>query len=181
VPGTPGTLTIRRTITNTSTSVVTAARVRVTALSEANGEAKPPGAVTTPARRANLRVVNPAQATTQITVGGTPVTVQKLSVDPPVTANPGGGLNTRLTVPLPSGGLDPGASVSVAFTFQYDTRGTYWFGYDVDALGGAAVLNRAGQLSQSKHQLSASTEKRLAAQDRHGSLVKVMVDSGRLR
>ena len=36
-------------------------------------------------------------------------------------------------MPLPSGGLDPGASVSVAFTFQYDTRGTFWFGYDADA------------------------------------------------
>ena len=44
----------------------------------------------------------------------------------------------------------------------------------------APVLNRAGLFSQPKHQLSASTAKRLAAKDRNGFLVNVMVDSGRL-
>ena len=67
----------------------------VTALSEANGNAKAPWATAIPARRANLRVVNSSEATSQITVGGTPVTVQNLSVDAPVSASPGGGLTRR--------------------------------------------------------------------------------------
>jgi len=43
------------------------------------------------------------------------------------------------------------------------------------------VLNRAGQVSRPTHQLSASSQQRLAAQDRHSSQVKVMVDSDKLR
>ena len=54
-------------------------------------------------------------------------------MDRPDTARPGGGLDTTLKIPLP-GGLAPGASVSIAFSFAVDQPGAYWFGYDVDAL-----------------------------------------------
>ena len=46
---------------------------------------------------------------------------------------PGGGLNSTLTVPLPEG-LPSGSSIDVAFTFQVDAGGPFWFGYDVDAM-----------------------------------------------
>ncbi len=131
VVGSPGTLVIRRTITNTGTSTITEARTRITALSEAHGL---PYRGAQPARPARIRAVDPAVSTSQVTVADRGViTVQHLAVDAPITSAAGGGLNSTLTVPLPSGGLAPGASVDVAFTFQVDVRGTFWFGYDLDA------------------------------------------------
>ncbi len=61
--------------------------------------------------------------------------MQNLSVDPPVSADPGGGLNTTLTAPLPPGGLAPGASMTISVTFTTDVGGTFWFVYSVDTLG----------------------------------------------
>jgi hypothetical protein len=128
--GSPGTLVIRRTITNDGPSTVTLAHVRVTALSQANG-APQPGVATQPPTHANLRVVNPALSTGVSTVsGGIPVTVKNLSLDLPATS--GGGLGSTLAVPLPAG-LAPGESVNIAITFAVDQGGPFWFGYDVDA------------------------------------------------
>jgi alpha-tubulin suppressor-like RCC1 family protein len=133
VKGTPGSLTIRRSITNASSATVTSALLRITSLSEANGLPEP-GVSTQPANPAALRLVNPATPTSQVTLsGGQVVTVQNLSVDPPSSASPGGGLDTTLTIPL-GGGLAPGATVDIALTFAVDKTGIYWFGYDVDAL-----------------------------------------------
>ena len=133
-PGVPGSLLIRRVITNHSADTVTTMRIRLHSLSEANGLAPtfalPPGATV-----AALRAVNPGTQTTTIMVAGQPVVVQNLGLDPPAVASPGGGLNTTYTVPLPSGGLAPGATVAVAFSFTVDTGGSFWFGYDVDASG----------------------------------------------
>jgi hypothetical protein len=137
VRGTPGLLTVRRTITNSSGSTITAAEVRMTSLSEANGGPQP-GVSTQPPRPAALRLVNPLTATSQVSTGGGVVTVQNLGVDAPADAGHGGGLNTTLSIPLP-GGLAAGASVNIALTFAVDHGGTYWFGYDVDALGGSAA------------------------------------------
>jgi uncharacterized repeat protein (TIGR01451 family) len=144
VAGTPGRLTVRRKIMNSSATTVTTAKVRLTSLSEANG-APLPGVATQPANPARLRAVNPLTATSQVTLtGGTTVTVQNLAVDPPAAGGGlGGGLNSTLSIPL-SGGLAADASVNVAFTFAVDTGGTFWFGYDVDALGGAAGFAAAG-------------------------------------
>jgi hypothetical protein len=134
VAGAPGLLTIRRTIVNTSGSTVTSAELRITSLSEVNGPPEP-GVTTQPPTPAQLRVINPAAPTSQITItGGRVITVQNLSVGPPASATPGGGLNTTLTIPLPGGGLASGASVSLALSFAVDRHGPYWFGYDVDAL-----------------------------------------------
>ncbi|MEU7617492.1 fibronectin type III domain-containing protein [Micromonospora rifamycinica] len=146
VPGVdaaPGTLTVRRVITNRSlTTTITTAQVRVTSLSEANGAPKS-GVPVQPARPAHLRIINPATPTSSVTPpGGTPVTVQNLSVNSPATATPGGGLATTLTIPLPGGGLAPGESVNIAVTFAVDTPGTFWFGYNVDALGTSTTANR---------------------------------------
>ena len=135
---TPGRLVIRRTITNTSpTSTVVEAKLRVTALSEANGA--PRRGASEPARRANLRAVEPDTASQVVSLpGGGSTTVLNLEVDAPSVAL-GGGMNSTLTVPLPDG-LAPGASIAVAVTFDVDTRGTFWFGYDVDAVGTTGVI-----------------------------------------
>ncbi len=134
VHGTPGLLTVRRTITNTSATAITDAEIRITSLSEVNGPPEP-GVTAQPPTPAQLRVINPATPTSQITItGGHTVTVQNLSVGTPATAVPGGGLDTTLAIPLPGGSLAPGASVSFAVSFAVDRHGPYWYSYDVDAL-----------------------------------------------
>jgi uncharacterized repeat protein (TIGR01451 family) len=144
VHGTPGLLTIRRTITNTSPTAITSAEIRITSLSEVNGPAEP-GVTAQPPTPAQLRLINPATPTSQITItGGHTVTVQNLSVDAPASYNPaspstgGGGLDTTLAIPLPGGSLAVGASVSIALSFAVDRHGPYWFGYDIDALAAPA-------------------------------------------
>ena len=136
VPGNqfvPGLLTIRRTITNSSAVTVGTAEVHITSLSELNG-APEPGVLTQPPSPAQLRLINPATRTSHIAItGGRVVKVHNLRMDPPAMAIPGGGLNTRLQIRLPHGGLAPGASVSIALTFAVDVEGFYWFGYNVDA------------------------------------------------
>ncbi len=149
VTGGPGTLTVRRTITNTSGATISSAKVRVTALSELHGQPQP-GVGTQPAKVANLRVINPAAPTQSIRLSsGSTVTVNNLTVDAPSNPTPGGGLNSTLTLPLPNGGLAPGATIDVAFTFAIDTRGTFWFGYDVDA--STVATGNARHASQAAH------------------------------
>ena len=134
IKGTPGLLTIRRTLTNNSGATITTAQLRITSLSEANGPPEPDVSAQ-PAHPAALRITNPATPTTQVTLtSGTTITVNNLSIDPPATVPPGGGLNTTLTIPLPTGGLAPGATISIALTFDVDHGGNYWFGYNTDAL-----------------------------------------------
>ena len=141
VPGNqfvPGRLTIRRTITNSSAVTIRTAEVHITSLSELNG-APEPGAITQPLNPAQLRLINPRTRTSHFAItGGQVIRVENLSMDPPAMAIPGGGLNTRLQIPLPRGGLAPGASVSISLTFGVDVEGFYWFGYNVDALATTA-------------------------------------------
>jgi hypothetical protein len=65
-------------------------------------------------------------------VNGVSTKVYNLAVDPPAEATPNGGLDTTLAIPLGTG-LSAGASINIAFTFDVDHGGTFWFGYDVDA------------------------------------------------
>jgi hypothetical protein len=135
--GSPGVLTIRRTLTNDTGCTVSSAEIRITSLSEANG-APEPGVTTQPTNPAQLRVIDPTTPTSQVTLSsGQVVTVQNLSVDPPASASPGGGLGSTLTVPV-DGGLAPGGTINIALTFAVDQGGRYWFGYDLDALSTAA-------------------------------------------
>jgi uncharacterized repeat protein (TIGR01451 family) len=137
VSGAPGLVTIRRTVTNISAQTVTVAELRVTSLSEANGVPEP-GVTTQPPVPAQLRIIDPATATSTVTVTGRgSLLVENLSVDYPATASPGGGLSTTLSVPLPSG-LAAGASINIAITFAADRHGPYWFAYDVDALSASS-------------------------------------------
>ncbi len=167
VTGTLGQLVIRRTITNTTGQTITAAKVRTSALSEQFG-APQPGVANQPAGVAKLHAINPAAPTELVTVtGGASVTVHDLSVDAP-SAGPGGGLNSTFTVPLPGGGLAPGASINVAFTFVVETHGTFWFGYDVDATTtavapGARHANRAAAQTAGRSNAGQSTTRHTAA------------------
>jgi len=159
VRGTPGLLTIRRTITNTSGAVMTDGEIRITSLSEVNGPPEP-GVTTQPPTPAQLRFINPATPTTQITItGGQTVTVLNLSLGAPATAVPGGGLDSTLTASLPGGTLAPGASVSISLSFAVDRHGPYWYGYDFDAIAitapasAPARQSRAGQRAAPPSQL----------------------------
>ncbi|MEU8261773.1 putative Ig domain-containing protein [Micromonospora sp. NPDC048999] len=134
---TPRQLIIRRTVTNRGVTPASLVRIRITALSQTNG-APMPGSPP-PANPAQLRLANPTTSTGSFVVGGRTLTVQNLSMDFPATDPPGGGLSTTLTVSLPVGGLAPGQSVNVALTFYVDQGGTFWVGWDIDALGAGPV------------------------------------------
>ena len=131
VGGQPGTLVVRRTVTNTTGATITSANVRITAISEPNGR-PPPGAPQNPPNKVSLWLVDPATPTSQVLLSdGDTVTVQNLKVTSTV-GTAGGGLNSTLDVPLPAGGLAPGQSVNIAFTFQGPGSGIFWFTYDGD-------------------------------------------------
>ncbi len=129
--GNPGTLVVRRTITNTTSEPITSLRVRISSLSEVNG-APQPRVANQPVTPAQLRVVEPATATSSVTVGGSAQTVYNLTPDRIAGSASSLGLNTTLTVPLGAAGLDPGAAIPVAFTFAVDSGKTFWFSYAVE-------------------------------------------------
>jgi hypothetical protein len=119
--GSPGTLTVSRTITNTSTNLtITALYLRMTSMSVQGG----PGV----AGHAQLRIQN-ATAGSVVTTCCSTVATSALTLVGPSQPN-GGGIDSVLQVTLPGGGLAPGASVSVSFTFLVDAGGTFWFNYD---------------------------------------------------
>ncbi|MFG1677283.1 fibronectin type III domain-containing protein [Micromonospora sp. NPDC049282] len=129
-------LTLRRTLTNRSTQPITQARLRITALSQANGAPKPGDPEPAPPH-GNLRLINPTTATSSVILSnGDTVTVWNLRMDTPATSPPGGGLSTTLAIPLALGGLGSGDSIDISLTLAVDTPGRYWIGWDIDALGG---------------------------------------------
>lgn len=124
VPGsgsTPTRLVINRVITNSTGRALTSMALQVNSLSQPN--APVPSGVT--GQVAWLRPVSPDTATADVLVGGRTVTVPRL----PVAADTGAGLGSLFTVPLPEGGLAPGASVPVQLTFVVDRPGRFWFSY----------------------------------------------------
>ncbi|MEH1101636.1 fibronectin type III domain-containing protein [Micromonospora sp. CPCC 205561] len=168
-------LVIRRTITNRSTSPVTQARIRITSLSQANGAPYPGG--TSPAVHAHLRLINPANPSTEITTSdGRTLPVRNLSMDAPATDPPGGGLGSTLSIPFGLGGLRPGGQVHIALTFAIDAPGPFWVGYDVDALGGGPVPRAAKAAKGSKAAKEQARAARRLAESRALSVV-----SGTLR
>ncbi|MEV4495938.1 fibronectin type III domain-containing protein [Micromonospora arborensis] len=172
---TPNSLVIRRTLTNRSSAPITQARIRITSLSAENGAPYPGGP--SPAVHSNLRLVNPANATTSITISdGRTLLVRNLSMDSPATNPPGGGLGTTLTIPLDLGGLAPGASINIALTFAVDTPGSWWVAYDVDAIGGGVVPTVAASAKGAK-----ATKQRAADAKRLKESQKLTVDSGTFR
>ncbi|MBW4701638.1 fibronectin type III domain-containing protein [Micromonospora sp. RL09-050-HVF-A] len=161
VNGSPGTLIIRRTLTNRSSAPITQARVRITALSQENGAPLPGGS--SPAIHSNMRLVNPVNPTSSITIStGQTLLVRNLSMDAPATSPPGGGLATTLTVPFDLGGLRPGGQVHIALTFAVDTPGTFWIAYDIDALGTGDTPTIAGAGKAAKKAKAATSARQRA-------------------
>ncbi|RQX19985.1 hypothetical protein DDE19_02105 [Micromonospora ureilytica] len=176
---TPGNLVIRRTLVNRSGAPITQARIRITSLSQVNGAPLPGG--TSPVVHSNMRLINPATPTSSITVSdGRTLLVRNLAMDLPATSPPGGGLASTLTVPLDLGGLAPGSSVHIALTFAVDTLGSFWIGYDVDALGGSAMSSAAKTATAAKGSKAAARQKALDAR-RLADSKKLSVISGTLR
>jgi hypothetical protein len=119
VTSSPTTLSVRRTITNTSaTETLTNVEILISSITTA-GE---------PGTHADL-VVQSSTPLTAVLSNGHQVTVEGLTLTGPAQPN-GGGLDSVLSVPLP-GGLAPGQSVPVAFSFTVPKSGTFSFGYDV--------------------------------------------------
>ncbi|WP_405092938.1 putative Ig domain-containing protein [Micromonospora sp. NBC_01392] len=147
------TIILRFRLTNrSSTSAITQARLRITALSQVNGAPKPNGP--TPVPQGNLRVINPSTTTSDVTLtNGNVVRVNNLRMDLPSTDPPGGGLFTTLTVPLDLGGLGPGVSTNVALWLRIETPGPFWVGWDADALGGPVPTATAMSASGKGHRL----------------------------
>ncbi|MER5454858.1 fibronectin type III domain-containing protein [Micromonospora sp. NPDC002389] len=178
--GSPGTLVIRRTITNRSSVPITQARVRITSLSQENGAPLPGGP--SPAVHSHLRLVNPANPTSSITVSnGQTLLVRNLSMDPPASNPPGGGLATTLTIPFDLGGLRPGGQVHIALTFAIDTPGTFWLAYDIDALGLGDTPNSASNAKQAKATKATSAKQRALDARRLAESKKLSVVTGTVR
>jgi len=108
------TISIRRKITNGSSTKMTRLRFRVVDISTLGN--RTPG-------EADLRIVNSPDTMATLTNGST-VTVKGTTLEDPPSQPDGGGLNSSLTVALPSGGLNPGASISVQFLLNVIQPGT---------------------------------------------------------
>jgi hypothetical protein len=116
------TLTLRRTITNTSkTRTITALRLRITG-------------ITTYGTATGTQGILTVQSSTTETVGGK--TVEGLTLDQPPAQPGGGGLDSSLTVPLPSAGLAPGQSVNVDLVFHQVRAGPVAYSYNAEASTG---------------------------------------------
>jgi hypothetical protein len=119
------TLAVRRTITNNSGNIMTAMDILITPITTSG----------TPGNNAVLYAENSA-ASTQPTATGT-ASVQGLTLanpqPAPATSYPltNVGLDAELSVPLPTGGLLPGNSISIELDFNVATTGHFLFGYDV--------------------------------------------------
>lgn len=107
------TLSIRRRIENTGSTTITAMRLRITQLTT-HGNATASQAILT------------AQSST------TSGALQGLTLEVPPSNATGGGIGASLLVPLPPGGLAPGASVNVDITFNAVRGGSYVVGYSVE-------------------------------------------------
>ncbi|MBQ1049525.1 fibronectin type III domain-containing protein [Micromonospora sp. C51] len=168
-------IVLRRTLTNRSAQPITQARLRITALSQANGAPKP-GDPEPPPPHGNLRLINPTTPTSSVTLSnGDTVTVQNLRMDAPATSPPGGGLSTTLALPLDLGGLGSGESIDIALTLAIDTPGRYWIGWDIDALGGTPAAT-ASKVSSANSRTKLKKAGPNSASFRKGHLV-----SGTLR
>ncbi|TKV57325.1 hypothetical protein FDO65_17515 [Nakamurella flava] len=126
-----GRIESRRVVTNNTGKSVTALQLRLIDVTEANGLTPLPSVIPSGRPLALLKAVRPAQPT--VTVNGT--VVSNLSPAAPTIPANGGGLNSTFVVPLESA-LAPGASVSVALTFDASTSGSFFFRYSTEALLG---------------------------------------------
>jgi hypothetical protein len=120
--GSPGTLTISRTITNNSSvHAITSLELRMSFMSVQGG----PG----PAGHATLRLQNSIAGSVSTSCCGSVATAALTLVGPAQVS--GGGIDSVVKVTLPGAGiLSAHQSVSVTFTFLVDQGGSFTFTYD---------------------------------------------------
>ncbi len=118
-----GTLTVRRTITNTSnTQTITALWVRYTSITTYGDTT------------ANQALLTAQTATGGETVDGKYIT--GTTVDQPPNQPNGGGLGTSLLIDVGDGGLAPGQSINVDLQFHVARGGSFSFGYNAEIYTG---------------------------------------------
>jgi hypothetical protein len=149
VHGTPGTMVVQREIYSAADYYLCGLQLRISNVSQVNGAPQPN--VSTQANRvsdvllmppsyASLNATTPANTPEQPNVfewNPTPTTEYNLTADSPASSS-GTGLDTTYTIPAaayPSTGLPPstkpGHTITISFTFQVDTTGYYWFGFNM--------------------------------------------------
>jgi hypothetical protein len=128
-----GTLTIRRKFTNTTGATLTRLRFRVVDITTA-GSPNPSGNP-----QADLRVLDSTDVL--VDTSGGAITVKGTIIEQPPTQTMGGGLNSSLTVQLPSGGLPNGASINVQFVLGVQQEGNFRFFVNVEALPAPTEAN----------------------------------------
>ncbi len=118
------TLIVRRTITNTSTTLtLIPLRLRITSITTVGD---------TSAGQAELVVSS--SCTGADIIDGYPIT--KTCLDAPPSSPFGGGLNSTLSVTVPSVGLAPGQSVNVELDFDVAQGGRFSFAYNTEGIPG---------------------------------------------
>jgi Lamin Tail Domain/FG-GAP-like repeat len=134
----PGQLTINRTIVNCSGSAKTDPATSAACVNAATTSGKTITKLrfritdlTTVGTPGTGKAVLKAVASSDATTDG--IAVKGLPLDAP-SASTGGGLNSTLTATslLPAGGLAPGQSINVAFTFTIVKSGKFAFGYNTE-------------------------------------------------
>jgi hypothetical protein len=125
-----GTLSIRRTITNSTGANVTRLRFRITDITTLNTPGYSPGG-----SQADMRVLNSSDFTVTIT-GGQQILVRGTTVETPPAQAMGGGLHSSLTTGVISltQPLAPGQSIRVQFLLGVQQTGSFRFFFNIEAL-----------------------------------------------
>lgn len=126
-----GTLTYRRRFVNNTGAQVTQLRLRVTDISTI-GNRSP-----AQSQQAIIKMLSEGNATVTLTGGGTvPVLGTQLESPSPSGSNyaTGGGLNASLLVTLGGGGIAPGGSFNLHYTFGIETGGTFRLVFVVESV-----------------------------------------------
>jgi hypothetical protein len=123
--GNSGTLAFRRHFTNNTGATVTRLRFRVVDITTLGTPALNPP-------QSDLRLTDSTDQAISTTLGI--VTVRGTQLEQTAAPNVGGGLNTTMTVALPTGGLAAGDSLDVQFLMNVVMNGRFRFFLNVEAL-----------------------------------------------
>jgi uncharacterized repeat protein (TIGR01451 family) len=123
--GSHGTLSFRRRFVNNTGATVTRLRFRVVNITTL-------GTPISVSPQADLRLLSSGSFPITTTLGS--LTVQGTTLEQPPAQPLGGGVNSSATVPLPGGGLAPGASIDVQFLLGVQQTGNFRFFIVIEAL-----------------------------------------------
>jgi hypothetical protein len=124
--GNSGTLSIRRHFINQTGATITHLRFQVVDITTLNSLVLSP-------TQADLRLTDSMDQMVTTSLGTT-LTIKGTQLEQPPNQSLGGGLNTSLSVQLPTGGLANGDSVDVQFLMNVIQNGKFRFFFNVEAL-----------------------------------------------